>query len=344
MHIFKNFIFFSVSIIFFNACNSSDEKVSYRNVITSKVFNDSLLTYTTVSDVVKVENIKTGKILFADKLIDENWSQPILDNRNNIYYSLDSDDFICVNIKTRKKIWRTKTDGQAREFKFVNDSVIVSSIRGFGIKALNSKTGKILYEIRDVNDNNPCLATTWVYYFTFDENNFYANDLNCSNVIAYRSTDGKKIWNFKSDLEGVSIAYAFKNYVFCGITDDPTNKVGEIYLLDSKNGNVKFSKKTPFDLFVQPILYKDTIVYYTSDLKLWLLDLATMHSDVIYEFKENEGVFSKLFLIGDSVYFGDIGYHINKLNLKTKVKERVGNAPRGLSDVYRVDGKIKFVY
>ena len=345
MYRLKIFLFCIVSLVVFNACTSSDKnKISYRNVHTSQVFNDSLLAYTTVENVVKVENIKTDKVVFWEKLTDENWSQPIIDKQNTIYYASSVNTFQCRNVDTKKQVWILKTGDEVRDFKLVNDSTIVFSSRDFGLKAVDSKTGKIRYEIEDLNDNNPCLATTLIYHFSFDETNFYANDLNCNNVIAYRSADGKKVWEFNAEVEGTTASLRHDNYIFCGITGDPLKNEGEIYLLDSKNGKVLFSKKTPFDLIVHPIAYKNKIIYYTYDYKLNILDLDTLKTAVLCEFKQEQGVRSQLFLIGDTVYFEDFSLAITRLNLKTGTKQKIGNSPRGLSDVYKIGNKIKFVY
>lgn len=329
---------------FILSCHKKNEpKIRLNN--TAAIFNDSLLVFNTLKDSVVIENINNKKILFSKKINDTEAirPQPVLDKNNRLFGVFSEDKLSCIDIKTNTAKWTYVTNQKINIIKSVNDTLIIIGIRDFGLTALNSKTGKPVYHLEE--SHSSVCNSSFIIEFTFDKEKLYVSDFQCNTISSYNLNNGKKIWSFKSSLEGLSRLLIYNNYIFCGITGNPIENEGKIILLDKKTGTVLAEENQTFDLIANTIVYKNNILYYTYNGALKEFDLEERKSKTFYQFnKENRLCDSQLHLIQNDLYFEDCQFNVVRFNLLNKTSKKIEQKPKGLNEVYLSNNEVKFVY
>ncbi|MFD1602124.1 PQQ-binding-like beta-propeller repeat protein [Flavobacterium artemisiae] len=338
---YKTLLFISLLII---ACQKKNND-TFRLSGTASVFNDTLLVCSTLKDSVIIENIKNKNIIFSKKINDTEAirPQPILDKNNRLYSVFSENKLSCIDIKTNTAKWTYTTEQKINAIKCVNDTLIVIGIRDFGLTALNSQTGKPVYHLEE--SHSSVCNSSFIIEFTFDKEKLYVSDFQCNTLSAYKLNNGKKIWSYKSDLEGLSKLLVYNNFIFSGITGNPMKNEGKILLLDKKTGTVLAEENQTFDLIANTIVYNNNILYYTYDGVLKEFDLEAQKSKTFYKFnKENKPCDSQFHLIGNDLYFEDCQFNIVRFNLKKKTLKKIEQKKKGLNAVYLYNNEVKFVY
>lgn len=330
--------------VLFFSCNKKEIETNRRTAEVT-IYTNDLASYVTFDTLVKVENLKTKKILFQKKINCEQLIVPtvLVKKHNYLYFPLNDSVLSCVNFKTEKEIWKYKFEDVITGLKNVNDSIILVDLRDAGVVALNIMTGKRIYEIKDSN-NSRCNSPS-VHNIVFDEKYFWVSDFDCGTVTAFNLKDGKEVWKYKSKINGAVRLLLTKDYVFCGITGNPMNKEGAVFLIDKKSGTLVFAKPEQFDLITKPVNYKNKVIYYGYNSKLSELDLDTKTIKVIKEFNEDElSCGNQLFLLDNTLYFDDCRFNINQLNLISSDFKVLGKSGSNLLGVYKKGKVVEFIY
>ncbi len=313
---------------------------------TAKIFNDSLLVCSTLSDSVVIEDVKSRKLIFSKRINDSEVirPQPVLDKKNRLYAVFSEDNFSCIDIKTNLVKWTYTAQQKINVIKWINDSLVIIGIRGFGLVALNAETGKMIYELPESNSST--CSSSFVIGFTFDKERIYISDFQCNTIAAYNLVNGKKIWGYQSSLFGVSRLLICNNYIFCGITGDPMKYEGKILLLDKNTGLVLAEENKDFDLITAPILFRNNIIYYTYDSEeLNEFNIENRKSKLLYKFNSKDALCgSQLHFLNNYIYFDDCGSNVMRLNLRTKRVNKIEKARKGITEIYRYKNEVKFVY
>lgn len=305
---------------------------------------DNLLVYSFWKDTeyaIKVEDLKTDKIIFSSKIKDNCFTEPRI-NSGKLYFPESNDTFSCIDYKNKKVFWKLKTKGRISEFQFVNDNVIIASIDTYGLVAINSRTGKVLYELLLYGDKG-CIVDAAPRPIGFNEDYFFVSDFNCNSIAAYEISSGKKIWNINKDSIALSNFIVAGKYIFLGNND--SYETGKIMLIESKTGKVIYSQDSKFEIMMNPILYQSKIYYYTYDSKLNEFDIEKRTSKIICNFSPADDISgSQIYQLDNFLYFQDVKFNLNRMNLTTLEKEIIGKCPKGLLGVYKINNVVKFVY
>ena len=336
-----------VVLVSFYSC-AKEHKISTKIKLNkiAKVFNDSLLVCSTLNDSVVIENIKNGKIIFSKKIndIEAIRPQPVLSKNNYLYAVFFENKLSCIDIKTNTVKWNYVANEKINVIKSVNDSIVIIGIRDFGLVALNSRTGKIIYKLSD-NEASNC-PTTFVLDFVYDDKNIYVSDFQCNTITAFNLSNGEKKWSYGFDNYGPCKAIIYGDLIFCGTTGQPNNNQGRIFMLNKNTGRLVFEDTTnQFDITTIPILYKDKVIYSTYDGKLVIFDLKNTKSELLSDFSAINGLCGgQLHLINNYIYLDVCGNDIYGIDLKTKTFNRIGKVRKGLNEVYLYRNQVRFVY
>ncbi len=290
---------------------------------------------------IKIEDLKTDKILYSFKIKDNSFTEPKIHN-NKICFPESNESFICMDYKRNIILWKIQTKGRVREFQYVNDDMIIASIDSYGIVAINSNSGKVMYELLLHADQN-CSIDNAPRPITYDDNHFYLADFNCNSVAAYDILSGKKVWSVNRNSAALSNLIVAGKYIFVGSNDN--YKTGEIILLEAKTGKLVYQHESKFEIMCNPIHYKNKIYYYTYDSRLNEFDIENRTSKIIYSFsKEDDISGSQIYPLDNFLYFQDLSFNLNRIDLSTLKKEFIEKSPKGLLGVYKIKNEIKFVY
>lgn len=329
-------------LIFFISCNRQKniEGTSPYTCV-AKIYNDSLLVYSSLDSIIHVKNIKNKKQIYKEKVSANYCLQPVLNN-SNLFFIRPNDKFVCVDIISKKTKWTYYNKGLINNFDIVNNKVILS-IRDIGLISLDINTGKQLYEIRDVITSN--FQSSIIYNFVHDEDNIYVSDFQSNTITAFAISNGIKKWKYKSEMRGLSKVTITKDWIFGGITGNSIKNEGKIFLLDKKTGNVIFEENKAFDLIVDPIIVGDKILYYTYDFKLNEFNLSNRNSKVIYNFNEKSSICGgQFFLLGNYIYVVDCNFMLRRLDLRTYKIINLRKVPKNINEVFYNNKSIEFVY
>ncbi|MEI7487943.1 MAG: hypothetical protein WCJ72_11140, partial [Chryseobacterium sp.] len=177
---------------------------------------DNILTYSYSKDnnyAIKIEDLKTNKVIFSIK-IKEGCFTESKTHHGKLYFPDSDNIFTCIDYKSNKVIWKLPLDDwKIREFQFVKDDIIIASIDSYGLIAINSRTGKVIYQLLLRYDDD-CIVDFAPRPIGFDENYFYVTDFNCNSISAYEISSGKNIWAKKEDSFMISNLAVSGEYVF----------------------------------------------------------------------------------------------------------------------------------
>jgi len=137
-------------------------------------------------------DLYTGKIVWEYPIYGSN-TAPIIENGK--LYINDGWLMLCIDIKTKKLIWKYMCKGWISVDAVLSGNILLVCDTKEGLKALDKNTGKILWNnekyIFDIGINNepPVVVKNKIYFKYVDSNNDYEKYLCCMNI-----SDGKLIW------------------------------------------------------------------------------------------------------------------------------------------------------
>jgi len=137
-------------------------------------------------------DLYTGKIVWEYPIYGSN-TAPIIENGK--LYINDGWLMLCIDIKTKKLIWKYMCKGWISVDAVLSGNILLVCDTKEGLKALDKNTGKILWKnekyIFDIGINNepPVVVKNKIYFKYVDSNNDYEKYLCCMNI-----SDGKLIW------------------------------------------------------------------------------------------------------------------------------------------------------
>lgn len=293
---------------------------------------------------IKIEDLNNNKIIYSTKIQNACFTVPRINN-DKLYFPESNYMFACVGYKTKKTIWKLPTKGRIREFQIVKKDIIIASVNLYGLVAINTNTGKIIYELLLHSDKN-CQVDSAPRPIDFDEKYFYVTNFNCSSVAAYEINTGKEVWSKKENNTTLSNLIVAGKYLFVGSNITIENpKDGEISLLEAETGKIVFKQKSSFDLFTDPILYQNKIFFHTYESSLNEFDINRKTLKTVLKFNDqNDMIANTIFKINNTLYFQDLKYNINKADLNTFQTEFIEKGKKGLLGVYKVNNEIRFIY
>jgi len=137
-------------------------------------------------------DLYTGKIVWEYPIYGSN-TAPIIENGK--LYINDGWQMFCIDIKTKKLIWKYKCKEWISVDAVLSGNILLVCDPEEGLKALNKNTGKILWKneeyIFDIGINNepPVVVKDKIYFKYCDRNKDYEEYLCCINI-----NNGNLIW------------------------------------------------------------------------------------------------------------------------------------------------------
>jgi len=317
--------------------------INHRHALIANINNkNNLFTYSYWKDdhyAIKIEDLNNGKIIFSQTIKDKCFTETrIKDER--LYYPESNDIFTCLDYKTKKVIWKINTQGRVRTFQFVSENIIVLSIDEYGLVAINKEMGKVIYELL-LHSDKKCTVDVAPSTIAFDENNFYVVNFNCRSIAAYDIASGKIVWNKKEDSK-LSNFIANDQYIFIG--SQFNSGKNELLLLEAKTGKEIFRNNSSFNIFINPVLYKNKIYYQTEDSQLQEFDIENKIIRSVFKTQSNLLGCSQMFKIDHYLYIQDCDFNVNKIDLQNNKREVVDKGHKGLLEVYEINDETKFIY
>ena len=129
--------------------------------------------------LINVKNVKNNEIYTVVSKT-SNCLQPLLDNNNILYIPISDQLFQCIETKNKKVKWSFKPPEQINNFKLFGDNLVLS-IRDYGLIILDTKTGKLKYELKEFN-NSKCHSML-INDFFIEKNSLYVSDFRCNNLV-----------------------------------------------------------------------------------------------------------------------------------------------------------------
>jgi|GEM_PF-2326043 len=328
------------------SCKESETNYTDRRhaLIANIDAKENLLTYSYSNDndyAIKIEDLKTNKTIFSTKITDNCFTEPKI-HQDKLYFPESNQTFICLDYKTKKIIWKLPTKGRIREFQFVKDDLIIASIDLYGLVAINSDTGKVMYELL-LHSNKNCQIDNAPYPIGFDEKYLYVANFNCTSLSTYEIYSGKNIWSKKENPTALSNFIVAGEYLFIGSNE--SDKKSKIMLLEAKTGKLLFKQNSSFDIFMDPMVYQNKIYYQTSNSLLNVFDTEKKTIKTVFNFNKTDHIgCNQIYQVDHSLYIQDCNYNVNKIDLKTNKRQIVDKGQKGLLGVYKINHVVKFIY
>lgn len=339
----KRFItYILIVLIVLSSCEKKIEIINKHDGIIrdAKIFYDSLLVLNTSNSII-IKNIRNNERFFFKKRIDKNLFKQCLINENSVFYCSEDNIMDKFDYLSCKK-WSYKTDSSINNF-VVNNNFIVLSLNNSKIIVLDVKSGKLVFEFKDYFSSN-CNSSI-KKDLCLNGNELYVGDFQCYNILVINLLNGKVKWKYKSNLDGVTKNYVYKNLIFCGITGNPLENQGEIILFEN-NGRKIFEKKIQFDLISNVLQFDDKLIFYSYDNKIYEFDFSSKKITVIYDLKDKISICDiELFMIRDNIYFQDCNFKLYKLNYLTKSLCSVNTSKKErVKTIFNEKGKLEIIY
>ncbi|WP_158563389.1 outer membrane protein assembly factor BamB family protein [Chitinophaga silvatica] len=282
------------------------------NTITQ--LNDSLI-YSCWDTTLKIYDLKVGKVTYSRKLQDLCYAKAVF-KKDNIYFPSSNENFVCLSARTGDTIWSLKLNGRCSNFDFVEDSIIVASIKGAGIIGVNTRTGAILYSLNySFQETHSPDLSPWP--LTYDEDNIYISNWQNSALSVYEKITGKLKWqlpNNKEGLFGPGIIYGTKLF----IGSNRYYKGGKILVLDTQTGRTDFEQEFKYEEREIPIIDKHIIYFYSYDSKLCSFDFRNNKIDTLADLDEKTELSgNQMFMIADTIVYSDASFHLSAYALKS---------------------------
>ena len=178
-----------------------------------------------------------GELKWKFKTNDIIHASPVV-YKNNVYIGGFDGYFYSINKKNGVLVWKFNTigatyfpKGEIQKAAFVKDNVVYFGSRDYNIYALDAKTGRGRWNMKQQSGWIIATPTEYkgnIYFGTSDAHIFYCMD----------KINGNIIWKIPLNMRVYGTAVADKNIVYFGTFD------GKIFGVDYKTGEIKWEFQT----------------------------------------------------------------------------------------------------
>ncbi len=254
-----------LSLLFWQ-CNSTETTNKYHvflhfNALSNSIslVNDNII-YSSWDTSINVYNLNTKKKVFKKKTKSLCYAKTIM-KEGNLFFPYSTEKFVCLQLSNDSILWELDMEGRCSNFDFINDSIIVASVKHYGLVAFNSLSGEKIYEIR-YNYEESGLPDVSPWHVSYDKYNFYVSDWQRSFLSCFSKSDGILNWQIKGiGTAGKSIVINDK--IFLGT--DNFYKGGKILLISTTDGKILNEIACDYETNEIPILYDNFVYFYTYD-------------------------------------------------------------------------------
>ena len=225
-------------------------------------------------------------------------SSPII-YRNIIFVGCYDGNLYAIDIATREKKWKFKTEGSIDSTVAIENDIVYFGSNDGNLYAVGAETGeeKWRFETGDEVRSSPVVCNGRVYIGSYD-GNLYAVDVET----------GEEKWRFKTKGGVDSSPSIYKDIIYFGSFDI-------LYAVDIKTGEEKWRFETNGGLCSSPSIYKDAIYFGNSDNNLYAVDMET--GEEKWRFETNDKIMGSPAVYKDSVYIGSFDGNLYALDIET---------------------------
>ncbi|PQJ08866.1 hypothetical protein CJD36_022245 [Flavipsychrobacter stenotrophus] len=284
---------------------------------------DSLLIYCTWQPAtVAIKNIITDSPVFSFALQEECYAAPIL-RGNKLVVQRARGLISCIDIDSKNVQWDYQTEGRNRTLHLAADSIIIASVNGKGLVAINLKTGQLMYKLEP--DKNCTLPVGFLYNVTSDDKHLYVAEWERSPLATFDLLTGKLLWQVRTEaLYTCTKPVIIDKYIFVGLDgltgpDCTDANIGGYLLINRSDGViVLYRESDPVSYLTPP--HDSSTVYFTTWKDtvghLLSLNINTLKTDTLHAYSSYDRIDDDLYLADDNLYFTKRHTHLNRFNIK----------------------------
>lgn len=309
------------------------------NTVSQK--GDSII-YASWDTTVNIYSLSQKRKLFSKKTGDICYAKPTVKN-NRIYFPSSNEKITCIDLANDKLYWELNIGRRCSNFDFVDDNLIVASIKHYGIIGINIINGEVVYTLRyDYSQTHLPDSSPWPV--TFDENNFYASNWQGNLLTCVDKNNGKIKWKFKGNTHAIaSKAEIYNNSLFFGT--NAFYKAGSLYMLNTSDGKVIYEEPCKYEERMQAVKYKENIYFYSFDKWLNKFDLVNRKLTRILKFQDKHDLSgSQLYPDKDKLFFSDTSFYINMFSITDNSLSPIQKHERQIAWVSTIHDKTYFIY
>lgn len=303
---------------------------------TSSLVGDDIV-YSAWDTTAGVYSLRYRKKVYTQKLASICYAKPVL-RGNKLWLPVSDSLFSCIDMQTGQSLWQVALKGRCSRFSWVNDSLVILSVKSEGLICLNAGNGQLLRRIT-YNPADCFLPDPSSWSFCYDSGNVYIANWGCFQLSAFALATGENIWNLKVNTGFYTGMPVIRdNMLFVGM--DSAYKKGRVYLLDKYTGQVYFSTELPFEQRMEPRWAGTAVLFYTYDNAFRQLDVKRKEVTVIAKLsKDKLASGSPFFYENKAIWFTGADAQFYKYELSTHTLRGLQKVNYSVSDMVFHNGK-----
>ncbi|WP_239615623.1 outer membrane protein assembly factor BamB family protein [Cohnella mopanensis] len=190
-----------------------------------------------------------------------------------VYFGSDDHHLYAVDAASGKKDWSFTADSAIRSNPKLSGSSIVFQSHAGTVYRLDAGTGSLIWSVPAADPVVKGEQDEWDYYdssASLDDDVFYIGNANAE-LLAFNVDTGKRLWEYQATAPIKSSPIHDDKTVYFGDWE------GYIYAVDKKNGELRWSYKTPPNdrhkaIQSTPVLHEGVLYAGARDFKLYAID------------------------------------------------------------------------
>jgi outer membrane protein assembly factor BamB len=316
----KMSIFYLLTALLFQKCGTSEKLISNDVFLELDAVSQTIsqqnerIIYSSWDTSVKIYDINQNKVIFQKPTNDLSYAAPVVKNEM-MYFPVSNKKFVCININTGTTIWELEVDARIGRFDLVDDTLILASVKHYGILGINAITGKTLYTLRyDYGESKLPDLSPWP--ISWDDKNFYVSNWQGNQLSSFNKINGMPDWNFKdSSLNLAGKCIVAGDNLFLGVNE--FYEAGHLFKLSGQNARILSKTDVSYEERMEPVIFENYLFFYSYDKRLNRFDLHHDSMEVIKKFDEKSDLSgSQMYLINDTICFSDASFNLNAYSIK----------------------------
>lgn len=231
--------------------------------------------------------------------------------------------------------WKFKTGGKILSSPVVLDGIAYVGSEDSNLYAIHAATGEFIWKFPTGGavSSTPAVFNNVAYFTSFDGYCYAVDAITGKEIWKFKTGGEKKVgakglWTMKpSDMYMEDLWDFFLSSPVVELNDDPTvyfgSSDGNLYAVNTKNGELKWKFKTNGIIHTSPALYQGTVYFGSWDTYLYAVDTRTGKEKWKFKTREQpdmhvlEGIQASPAIADSIVYFGARDGFFYALNAKT---------------------------
>ncbi len=271
----------------------------YKWIISSLATHKGELFFGGFDNNLYCTDIKSGKIKWKFKTGGECYFPPIFSTDKIFFTSFDL--YLYALDFTGKEIWKYKLPNRVKNSPLFSFGLVVVSVKDFGLIALDSNTGKLIWKQPQASTN---LSTTQPVFYS---DRLLVGNFNY-NFSAFKIQDGELVWERPYDNTILSNPSVYDTILVFGGFNPIDKQKTFINAINIKTGIEIWIKTLNYNSRYAPLAYKGRIYVGTENSEIICLNIID-GSEAWRAELEEDGIGSEIAVAKNKIYFG--GYERN---------------------------------